>query len=133
MQCSFRQTGENKLYHFSLVHNSGEETIVLGAEYEKEMLEWMQAVRTSRMCITDPEAAKQTESERATAAQQELEGARERRSVSEDALRSIERDLEAVQMEHRQLETEKEKAEKELKVRVERSSLLDLLLSAVLL
>lgn len=89
---------------------------MLGAEYEKEMLEWMQAVRTSRMCVTDAEAAKQTDDERAVAAKVELEGAREKRSMSEDALRSIERDLEAVQTEHRQLETEKEKAEKELKV-----------------
>jgi len=118
-ECNVRaregQTGENKLFHFSLVHNNGEETIVLGAEYEKEMLEWMQAVRTSRMCITDPEAAKQSEGERAESASKELEGAREKRSLSEDALRSIERDLEAVQTEHRQLESEKEKAEKELK------------------
>jgi len=118
-ECNVRaregQAGEHKLFHFSLVHNNGEETIVLGAEYEKEMLEWMQAVRTSRMCVTDPEAAKQTDQERANAAQMELEGARGNRSDAEDALRKIEGNLETVQTEHRQLEAEKEKAEKELK------------------
>uniref|UniRef100_A0A7S3ARV1 PH domain-containing protein n=1 Tax=Haptolina ericina TaxID=156174 RepID=A0A7S3ARV1_9EUKA len=118
-ECNVRaregQAGEHKLFHFSLVHNNGEETIVLGAEYEKEMLEWMQAVRTSRMCITDAEAAKQSEGERQAAAQMELEGARERRSDTEDTLRKIDSSLETVQTEHRQLEAEKEKAEKELK------------------
>ena len=119
-ECNVRaregQAGSQIPFQFSLVHNNGEEAIVLGAEYEKEMLEWMQAVRTSRMCISDPEAAKQSEGERAAAAQMELDSAREKRSLSEDALRTIERDLEAVQTEHRQLESEKEKAEKELKV-----------------
>lgn len=46
-ECNVRaregQVGEHKLFHFSLIHNNGEETIVLGTEYEKDMLEWMQA------------------------------------------------------------------------------------------
>jgi len=101
-------------FTFVLSHANGE-SVVLAADSEKEMLEWMQAVRTSRMCITDPDAAAQNESQRRLSAEAELESATGRRADAEAALTSIEKELEAVQLEHRTVENEKEKAEKELK------------------
>jgi len=87
----------------------------LSAESEKEMHEWMQAVRTSRMCVSDPAAAGMLEEARRTAAEQELGSARNKRLNPEEELSMIEKDLESVQAEHRQLESEKEQAEKMLK------------------
>jgi len=97
-----------------LVHPNGE-SVVLAAETEKEMHEWMQAVRTSRMCITDPEALMQTEKQRRTAAEHQIESSLELGANADAALQTIEQELEAVQGEHREVEVEKEKAEKELK------------------
>ena len=44
----------------------------LAAESEREMLEWMQAVRTARLCVVDAEAAKLTEARRQESARVEL-------------------------------------------------------------
>jgi len=88
---------------------------VLAAESEKEMHEWMQAVRTSRMCVSDPAAAGMVEDARRASADSELDSARDKRSDPEAELSRIEEELEAVQAEHRQLEAEKESAEKQLK------------------
>jgi len=101
-------------YTFVLAHANGE-SVVLAADSEKEMLEWMQAVRTSRMCVTDSDAAQMGESARRADAEAELDTAMERRADAEAALSSIEKELESVQNEHRQVELEKERAEKELK------------------
>ncbi len=97
---------------FVLSHAAGE-SVVLAADSEKEMLEWMQAVRTSRMCITDPEAAAQPEADRREAAAKEVDLAMGA-SVDTDTM-AIERELEAIQQEHKQVGLEKERAEKELK------------------
>ena len=82
---------------------------------EKEMHEWMQAVRTSRMCVSDPMAAGMLEDARRASAEQDLDSARDKKSDPEIELSRIEQELEAVQSEHRQLEAEKESAEKQLK------------------
>jgi DNA repair exonuclease SbcCD ATPase subunit len=115
-ECNVRSvdTGAVQKYTFMLAHPNGE-TVVLAAETEKEMHEWMQAVRTSRMCITDPDAANQTEGTRRAAAESELSNALGKHSNTDEALSNIEKELEAVQVEHREVEIEKEKAEKELK------------------
>ena len=47
-------------FTFVLSHAGGE-SVVLAAESEKEMHEWMQAVRTSRMCVSDAAAANMLE------------------------------------------------------------------------
>ena len=101
-------------FTFVLSHPGGE-SVVLAAESEKEMHEWMQAVRTSRMCIADPSAAGMTEEQRRVSAEAELESARSKKSDPNAELARIEEELEAVQQEHRQLEVEKESAEKQLK------------------
>lgn len=115
-ECNVRTRDElaQRPFTFVISHNSGE-SVVLAADSEKEMLEWMQAVRTSRVCITDPEAAAMGESQRRISAEAELDGALSRRSEAEAQLTAIEKDLEAVQTEHRHVEMEKDKAEKELK------------------
>jgi hypothetical protein len=107
-------TGALQKYTFMLAHPNGE-SVVLAAETEKEMHEWMQAVRTSRMCITDADAAGQNETQRRTSAEHQIENALGKSSDADTALLSIEKELEAVQGEHREVEVEKEKAEKELK------------------
>ena len=61
-------------FQFVLSHPNGE-SVVLAAESEKEMLEWMQAVRTSRICVADAEAATQAEALRRDGAERELDGA----------------------------------------------------------
>lgn len=116
-ECNVRmrdEKGAQRLFTFVLAHPNGE-SVVLGAESEKEMHEWMQAVRTSRMCITDAEAANQTEAHRRQAAEYQLDGAQALRNDAEEELTSIEKELETVHTEHRQVEVEREKAEKELK------------------
>jgi len=112
-------TGALQKYTFMLAHPNGE-SVVLAAETEKEMHEWMQAVRTSRMCITDADAAMQNETQRRTSAEHQIESAIDllalgKGSDADQALLSIEKELESVQGEHREVEVEKEKAEKELK------------------
>ena len=101
-------------FTFVLSHAGGE-SVVLAAESEKEMHEWMQAVRTSRMCVSDPMAAGMLEDARRASAEQDLDSARDKKSDPEIELSRIEQELEAVQSEHRQLEAEKESAEKQLK------------------
>ena len=101
-------------YTFVLSHAGGE-SVVLAAESEKEMHEWMQAVRTSRMCVSDPTAAGMLEDARRSSAETELDSARDKKSDPEAELSRIEEELEAVQGEHRQLEAEKDSAEKQLK------------------
>jgi len=120
-------TGAMQKYTFMLAHPNGE-SVVLAAETEREMHEWMQAVRTSRMCITDPDAAMQNETQRRTSAETQLEGVLGKGSDADTALQSIEKELESVQSEHREVEVEKEKAEKELKELMARFKLLKALL-----
>jgi predicted nucleic acid-binding Zn-ribbon protein len=79
------------------------------------MHEWMQAVRTSRMCVSDHAAAGMSEETRRDSAESDLENARAKRSDPEKELAQIEKELEEVQSEHRQLEAEKDSAEKQLK------------------
>jgi hypothetical protein len=79
------------------------------------MHEWMQAVRTSRMCVSDHAAAGMLEEARRDSAEADLENARAKRSDPEKELAQIEKELEEVQAEHRQLEAEKDSAEKQLK------------------
>ncbi len=109
-----REVGESS-YHgrpftFILSHANGE-SVVLGADSEREMLEWMQAIRTSRMCVTDPEAAGLGEAQRMGAAEADIDGAVKRRADAETALATIETELEAVQKTHREVEVEKAKAQ----------------------
>ena len=101
-------------FTFVLSHAGGE-SVVLAAESEKEMHEWMQAVRTSRMCVADAQAASMIEDARRTSAEAELDSALEMRSNPEEELSQLNAELDAVQAEHRQLEVEKETAEKQLK------------------
>jgi len=101
-------------FTFVLSHAGGE-SVVLAAESEKEMHEWMQAVRTSRMCVSDHAAAGMSEETRRDSAESDLENARAKRSDPEKELAQIEKELEEVQSEHRQLEAEKDSAEKQLK------------------
>uniref|UniRef100_A0A7S2CEE8 PH domain-containing protein n=1 Tax=Haptolina brevifila TaxID=156173 RepID=A0A7S2CEE8_9EUKA len=101
-------------FTFVLSHVGGE-SVVLAAESETEMHAWMQAVRTSRMCVSDPMAANMMEEARRTSAENELDSARDKKSDPEAELKEIEQELEKVQAEHRELESEKEKAEKQLK------------------
>lgn len=108
------ETGALQKYTFMLAHPNGE-SVVLAAETEKEMHEWMQAVRTSRMCITDPEALLQNETQRRSAAEHQIESSLGQGGNADSALQTIEAELEAVQGEHREVEVEKDKAEKELK------------------
>ena len=108
-------------FQFVLSHPNGE-SVVLAAESEKEMLEWMQAVRTSRICVADAEAATQAEALRRDGAERELDGALSGGVQGDAALVSIDAELEAVQLEHRDVEIEKEKAEKELKARAPTST-----------
>ena len=75
----------------------------------------MQAVRTSRMCVSDATAANMLEEARRASADSELDSARDKRIDPEAELSRIEGELESVQAEHRQLEAEKESAEKQLK------------------
>ena len=95
-------TGAMQKYTFMLAHPNGE-SVVLAAETEREMHEWMQAVRTSRMCITDADAAMQNETQRRTSAEQQLEGALGKGGDGDSALLSIEKELEAVQGEHKEV------------------------------
>ena len=108
-------------FQFVLSHPNGE-SVVLAAESEKEMLEWMQAVRTSRICVADASAATQAEALRRDGAERELDGALSGGVQGDAALVSIDAELEAVQLEHRDVEIEKEKAEKELKARAPTST-----------
>lgn len=100
-------------FTFVLSHAGGE-SVVLAAESEKEMHEWMQAVRTSRMCVSDVEAANMLEEARQKSADDDLDSARDKRTDPESELARIEGELESVQAEHRQLEVEKESAEKQV-------------------
>ena len=75
----------------------------------------MQAVRTSRMCIADPAAANMQEEDRRASADKDLDDATAKKSDPEGELQMLNDELEAVQAEHRQLEAEKESAEKQLK------------------
>ena len=101
-------------YTFVLSHAGGE-SVVLAAESEKEMHEWMQAVRTSRMCVADPNAANMMEDARRATADAELDSIKSKSTNPEAELSKLNDELEAVQAEHRQLELEKETAEKQLK------------------
>jgi len=101
-------------FTFVLSHVGGE-SVVLAAESETEMHAWMQAVRTSRMCVSDPNAANMLEEGRRSSAEIELDSARDKKSDPEAELKEIEMELEKVQGEHRDLESDKEKAEKQLK------------------
>jgi len=67
------------------------------------------------MCVSDPAAAGMLEDARRISAESELDSARDKKSDPEAELSRIEEELEAVQGEHRQLEAEKDSAEKQLK------------------
>ena len=69
----------------------------------------------SRMCVADAQAASMIEDARRTSAEAELDSALEMRSNPEEELSQLNAELDAVQAEHRQLEVEKETAEKQLK------------------
>ena len=56
------------------------------------------AVRTSRMCITDPEALMQNETQRRTAAEHQIESSLGQGGAADSALQTIEAELEAVQV-----------------------------------
>ena len=103
-ECNVRERVDKTRAHtFMLNHPTGE-SVVLAAETENEMHEWMQAVRTSRMCIADAAAANMQEEQRRAAAEEELENARDRKTDPEAEIKKIEEDLAAVNAEHRQLE-----------------------------
>merc|ERR1740130_74153 len=102
---------QQRAFMFVLSHGAGE-SVVLAADSEKEMLEWMQAVRTSRMCIVDAEAGGMPENVRREMAEQEVETAMQQKDEDQ---RTIGQELDTVHNEHRQVEMEKERAEKELK------------------
>ena len=72
-------------FTFVLSHASNE-SVVLAAESEKEMHEWMQAVRTSRMCVSDANAAGMMKEQREAAADADLDSARDTKSAPEGAL-----------------------------------------------
>jgi len=117
-ECNVRLRDDKSMgrpFTFVLSHAMGDAPLVLAAETEKEMHEWMQAIRTSRMCIADPAAANMLEENRRVSADAELDSARDKRTDPEAELSRIESELESVQGEHRQLELEKESAEKQLK------------------
>ena len=115
-ECNVRLREEKGMRPFTFVlSHAGGESVVLAAESEKEMHEWMQAVRTSRMCVADAQAASMIEDARRTSAEAELDSALEMRSNPEEELSQLNAELDAVQAEHRQLEVEKETAEKQLK------------------
>jgi len=115
-EANIRPRDEKSARPFTFVlSHAGGESVVLAAESEKEMHEWMQAVRTSRMCVSDHAAAGMLEEARRDSAEADLENARAKRSDPEKELAQIEKELEEVQAEHRQLEAEKDSAEKQLK------------------
>ena len=115
-ECNVRLRDEKSTRPFTFVlSHAGGESVVLAAESEKEMHEWMQAVRTSRMCVSDSTAANMLEEARRVSADKDLDSARDKRTDPEAELSRIEGELESVQAEHRQLEVEKESAEKQLK------------------
>jgi len=118
-ECNVRTRDERgqptqRPFTFVISHANGE-SVVLAADSENEMLEWMQAVRTSRMCITDSDAISMSEVRRREAAEEDVDKAMTRRADADNELASIEKELESVQLEHHKVELEKEKAEKELK------------------
>mmetsp|Transcript_37732 Transcript_37732/g.124510 ORF Transcript_37732/g.124510 Transcript_37732/m.124510 type:complete len:350 (-) Transcript_37732:30-1079(-) len=117
-EANVRESGEGGYYGrpftFVLSHSGGE-SVVLAAETEKEMVEWMQAVRTSRLCVTDAEAAAMSEAQRQQAAEADIDAAVHRRADAEAALATVDKELSEVQKTHREVEAEKERAEKELK------------------
>lgn len=84
-------------FTFVLSHAGGE-SVVLAAESEKEMHEWMQAVRTSRMCVSDSTAANMLEEARRASADSDLDSARDKRIDPEAELSRIEGELESVQV-----------------------------------
>jgi len=115
-ECNVRLRDDKTMRPFTFVlSHAGGESVVLAAESEKELHEWMQAVRTSRMCISDPNAANMLEEARRASADAELDHARDKRTNPEEELSRLNDELEAVQSEHRDLEVEKESAEKQLK------------------
>jgi len=115
-ECNVRLRDDKTMRPFTFVlSHAGGESVVLAAESEKEMHEWMQAVRTSRMCVSDANAANMLEDARRSSADADLDSARDKRTDPEAELSKIEAELESVQAEHRQLEVEKESAEKQLK------------------
>jgi len=115
-ECNVRLRDDKTMRPFTFVlSHAGGESVVLAAESEKEMHEWMQAVRTSRMCVSDANAANMLEEARRASADSDLDSARDKRTDPEAELSRIEGELESVQAEHRQLEVEKESAEKQLK------------------
>jgi len=117
-ECNVREVAEDsnlgRSFCFLLSHSNGE-SVVLAAESENDMLEWMQAVRTSRMCVTDADAAAMNEAQRQAAAEADVDSAVKRRADAESALANLEAELESVQQTHREVEAEKAKAERELK------------------
>ena len=89
-------------FAFALSHANGE-SVVLAAESEKEMHEWVHAIRTSRLAVADPTAASMAEEEtRRASAEADLDAARNRDAKAE--LAQIEQELEATQKEQAQLE-----------------------------
>lgn len=118
-ECNVRTRDERgapttRPFTFVISHANGE-SVVLAADSENEMLEWMQAVRTSRMCITDSDAISMSEVRRRDTAEAELTNAMSRRADADAELAAIEEEWQSVQSEHHKVEMEKEKAEKELK------------------
>ena len=103
-ECNVRERSDKTRSHtFMLAHASGE-SVVLAADTEKEMHEWMQAIRTSRMCVADAAAANMLEEQRRAAAEEEIEAAAANKTDPEAEIKKIEDELTAVNDEHRQLE-----------------------------
>jgi len=89
--------------------------VVLAADSERELNDWMKSIRTSRMCIADPDAAGLDEEARRLSAEAELDAARERKFDPEAEYVRVEKEYEATQDEQRRVDKDKEKAEKQLK------------------
>ena len=86
-ECNVRLRDDKAMRPFTFVlSHASNESVVLAAESEKEMHEWMQAVRTSRMCVSDANAAGMMKEQREAAADADLDSARDKKSDPEGAL-----------------------------------------------
>lgn len=90
----------SRQFSFVLAHASGE-SVVLAAETEREMQEWLQALRTARMCVPDVHSASQEEEARRPLANAQLDAVKP--MDAENSLARIESELESAQCEHRQV------------------------------
>ena len=119
--CSVRQKDSassvealTRPHTFVISHPSGE-SVLLAAESEREMLEWMQAVRTTRLSVVDDSATNMSEAQRQASAQKLLDNAASSRAEAEREVSDIEKELESLDHEASQMEVEKDRSERELK------------------